>query len=259
MNGTTDRTSYLVMMSGWMNSIWKLIHAWLNRLLVKLIDTSESNEVVKIVTKEIGLAWVEMVNHVEITNNFFIPYTLEEVKLTYYNDAKQNIGYLHFKGPVRIRGNSTKLVKMPAKMSNITALFNAARMLINEHVKTQTIGYSKVRILGISFELPINDVMSIDKDKVVSWEEDEELRAIKLKERARKEAERQARKAKRKSRRAARKRLLRMKQKKQHNKQAPKEKPMTKSPAPEIDRNTELIDPEAESSTPDPDRSYSDQ
>jgi flagellar biosynthesis GTPase FlhF len=149
------------------------IHGLLNRLLVRIVDVSETNDVLKVVTKEIGLSWVDMENHVEIHNRFFIPYYLEEVKLTYYNDANQNIGFLHFEGPLKIPAYQKRLVKMPAKMSSITGLFNGVRLLVTDNIKTRTIGTSRIRFFGVSFVLPIDDIMVIDKEKIVSEELDE--------------------------------------------------------------------------------------
>jgi hypothetical protein len=184
------------------------IHSILNRLLVRIVDVNETNDVVRIVTKEIGLAWVEMENHVEIHNKFFIPYYLEEVKLTYYNDAGQNVGYLHFKGPQKIPAFQKRMVKMPAKMSNITALFNAARLLLSDNIKTRTVGTSRIRFFGVSFVLPIDDIMVIDREKIVTEQLDEAEKQRRRDEKAERDKQWQLRKAERKARREERREKL---------------------------------------------------
>lgn len=187
--------------------IWLLkLHTWLNKLLIKHVDISESNDVVKVVTKKFGITWIDMVNHVEITNKFFVPYKLMEVKLTYYNDANQNIGYLHFNEPTKIKAYSKKVVEMPAKMSNITAIFNMVRLMITDDIKTRTVGTSTIRILGINFEFPIDDIMVIDKDKVIL--EEEEDRKKRLEAKLKREEERLALKKEREEKRKMRLDLL---------------------------------------------------
>ncbi len=268
--------------------VWKMnLQIWLNKLLIRIVDVSGSNEIVKVITKNVGLTWVEMENHVEVKNTFFIPYRLEEVKLTYYNDSNQNIGYLHYKGSVRLGAYSKKTVIMPAKMSNITALFNMVRLIVLTDIKTKTVGTSTISIFGMRFILPINDIMIIDKDKIEM--EDEETRARRLEarkerdilnaqkrvERAEKrkirKAEREKRFEKQKIRAAARRRLNRMKAKAQKRKRLEVEQPEPneaelpiKKPQQEIaaaDKNSsELTDvsPKQEFSKPDPDKFYSD-
>jgi hypothetical protein len=163
--------------------IWLLKwHAWLHKLLLKHVDVNESNVIVKVVTKKIGLTWIDMVNHVEVSNKFFIPYKLVEVKLTYYNDANQNVGYLHFNEPVKIAANSTKIVQMPAKMSNITALFNMVRLMITDDIKTRTVGTTTIQIFGMKFSLPIDTIMIIDRDKLVLEEEEDRQKRLAQKE-----------------------------------------------------------------------------
>ena len=184
------------------------LHGLINRILLKVVDVNDTNDVLKIITKEIGLSWVEMENHVEIHNKFIIPYRLEEVKLTYYNDAGQNVGYLHYKGSTKIPALRKTVVKMPAKMSNITALFNAARLLITDNIKTRTVGSSRIRLLGMTFELPIDDVMVVDKSKIVSEELDEEEKQRRLEEKAERERQRQIRRAERKTKNEERRQKL---------------------------------------------------
>ncbi len=183
--------------------IWLLKwHTWLNKLLIKYVDVNESNVIQKVVTKKIGLSWIEMVNNVEVTNKFFNPYHLVEVKLTYYNDANQNIGYLHYQEPVKISAYSTKTVQMPAKMSNITALFNMVRLMITDDIKTRTVGTTTIQIFGIKFEFPIDTIMVIDRDKLVL--EEEEDRQKRLVEREKREQERIARLAENEEKRKSR-------------------------------------------------------
>ena len=243
--------------------IFKLIHSWIQSILIRVVDTSASNEVIKVVTQEIGLAWVEMENHVRIRNDFFIPYVLEEVKLTYYNDAQQNVGYLHYKEPVKIRAKRSKVVVMPAKMSSITGLFNGVRLLLTDNIKTRTVGHSRIRLFGMSFELPINDVMVVDKDIVVTAEVDEETRLQKEAVRKEKAEARKARKEERRNKRKARQRLARMKRSKRsreagENKKEPPAVPEAPSSAISQVEVPEPPSSAAESSEPDPDRSYSD-
>lgn len=235
------------------------IHAWLTKLLIKQVDFSESNEIIKVVSKKVGLKWVDMDNHIQITNKFIVPYILEEVKLTYYNDAGQNIGYLHFNTPTKIEGKSQKMVVMPAKMSNITALFNMLRMMLTDDIKTRAVGKTVIRLFGMRFELPMDDIMQIDKEKVVMSDETEEQKAARLAAKAeraaKREEERLAKKAalstKRKEKRAevkakikerkertankmeARKRLNRMKKNKAKNNQAETKKPQDEIPTAE--------------------------
>lgn len=176
----------------------------MNRILHRFVDVKDSNEIVKIVTRDIGLSYVDMETHVEIRNKFFVPYHLEEVRLTYYNDANQNIGYLHFEGPVRIGAYRNEVVKMPSKMSNITALFNGVRLLVSDNIKTRTVGITRIRLFGMSFEFPIDDVMIVNRDKIVSEEltEEEQLRRREIREK--RDAERHRKKAERKAKREAR-------------------------------------------------------
>jgi hypothetical protein len=195
--------------------IWLLKwHTWLNKLLIKYVDVNESNVIVKVVTKKIGLSWIDMVNHVEVSNQFFIPYKLVEVKLTYYNDAQQNVGYLHFNEPVKIGAHSKKIVQMPAKMSNITALFNMVRLMITDDIKTRTVGTTTIQILGIKFELPIDTIMVIDRDKLVL--EEEEDRQKRLADREKREQERVARFTENEEKRKSR--LARMAEKREEEK-----------------------------------------
>lgn len=270
--------------------IWLFkLQTWLNRLLIKYVDVGESNEVIKVVTKKIGITWIDMENHVAISNKFIIPYTLKEVKLTYYNDAGQNVGYLHYKGAEYIGPFARKIVKMPAKMSNITALFNMVRLMVVDDIKTRTVGTSTIQLLGIQFELPIDDIMLVDKDKVQMEEETEEQKQKRLEERTKRAEERAAKQAERKekqtqrlamlaSKRAekkaemeekfkarqekvqqkkeARLRLKRMKAAKANRSKIEEPQDELTAPNPILD-----IDPavtEQESSTPDRDKSYPD-
>ncbi|MEZ5006867.1 MAG: cell envelope integrity protein TolA [Chitinophagales bacterium] len=189
--------------------IWLFkLHTWLNKLLIKHVDISESNEVVKVITKKIGITWIDMENHVSITNKFIVPYTLKEVKLTYYNDAGQNVGYLHFKGDEYIGPFAKKMVKMPAKMSNITALFNMVRLMVVDDIKTRTVGTSTIKLLGMHFELPIDDIMMVDKDKVQLEEETEEQKQKRLEEKAKRAEEKATKQAERKEKQELRLAML---------------------------------------------------
>lgn len=245
----------------------------LHQLLIRMIDVNETNDIVKIVTKGIGISWVEMENHVEVHNRFFIPYYLEEVKLTYYNDAHQNIGYLHFKGPVRIGAFKRKIVKMPAKMSNITALFNGFRMLLVDHIKTRTVGTTNIRLFGMSFELPIDDIMIVENDKIVTEEIDEAEKARRAKEKAERETKKAERRAERKAKRKERRERMareskerRKKLREQLNRSRRQNDTEIKKESPELNPKTpdDHSDVESEpvikqeSSAPDPDISYPD-
>ncbi len=265
---------------------------WLNRLLIKHVDIGDSNEVIKIVTKKIGITWINMENHIEVVNKFIIPYTLEEVKLTYYNDAGQNIGYLHFKEAVYIGPFAKKVVLMPSKMSNITALFNMVRLFVVDDIKTRTVGTTTIKLLGMRFELPIDDIMIVDKEKIVMDEETEEerekrlaARSLREKGKAKKRIEKkqrqeqklemlakkrtekkkllleklEARKEKVEKKRLARQRLKRMKLNKEQKMQEIKE-PQENIAAPIISsEETELPTLEQEFSTPDQDKLNLDQ
>jgi len=265
---------YLGRMPKWITRLLVLLQKLLNKLLIRMIDVNETNDVVKIVTKSIGLTWVDMENHIEVHNRFFIPYYLEEVKLTYYNDSNQNIGYLHFEGPVRIGAFKRKVVKMPAKMSNITALFNGFRMLLVDHIKTRTVGTTRIRLFGMSFELPIDDIMIVDKDKIVTEEIDEAEKQRRAQEKAVREQKKSVRRAERKAKRKERReRLAREsaerrqqlkerlnRSRKQHSDENKKELPESDPKAPasqsKVEKDTTL---KQESSTPDPGRSYPDE
>ena len=275
--------------------IFKL-QTWLNKLLVKYVNISDSNEVVKVVTKKIGVTWINMENHVQITNKFIFPYKLEEVKLTYYNDAGQNVGYLHFKGPQYIGPFARKVVKMPAKMSNITALFNMVRLMVVDDIKTRTVGTTTIKLLGMYFELPIDDIMVIDKKLIVMDEESEEekqkrlaARSLREKERAQKRAESKerhqkkmeilaekraekkkalieeirARKERVSRKREARMRLKRMKSRKEQEKteylenKEPQDDDLVAQNNISADEQSDVT-PKQESSTPDRDKSYLD-
>lgn len=181
------------LLNRWISRIHLLLNRWLNRF----VDFSSSHEIVRIVTRSIGLTWVDMENHVRVRNRYILPYRLEEIRLTYYNDAMQNVGYLHFRGPVTIGPFASRMIVMPSKMSNITALFNGVRMLLTDHVKTRAVGTTSIRLLGIRFELPVDDILVIDKSKITTPEMDEE-------ERQRREAASRQRKLERESARAER-------------------------------------------------------
>ncbi|MCP4121224.1 MAG: hypothetical protein GY751_05685 [Bacteroidetes bacterium] len=260
-------------MPKWIIRLLVLLHKLLNKLLIRMINVNETNDVVKIVTKSFGLTWVDMENHIEVHNRFFIPYYLEEVKLTYYNDSNQNIGYLHYKGPVRIGAFQRKVVKMPAKMSNITALFNGFRMLLVDHIKTRTVGTTRIRLFGMSFELPIDDIMIVDKDKIVTEEIDEAEKQRRALEKAARAKEKLIRKTERKAKRKERRERLaresaerRQQLKERLNKSRKQRSGKNKKELPESDPKAPInhsdVQKDAtikqESSTPDPSRSYPD-
>jgi len=162
---------------------------------------------------------------------------------------------------------------MPAKMSNITALFNGFRMLLVDHIKTRTVGTTKIRVLGMSFELPIDDVMLVDKEKIVTEEIDEAEKERRALERTEREKRKHARRAERKAKRKERRERLTRESKERRAKlkerlNRPREQVSTenKKELPESDPKAPLslsdVEKKAaikqESLTPDPDRSYPD-
>lgn len=180
------------------------IHLRLNRWLTGFVDFSGSHEIVRIVTRSIGLSWVDMENHVLVKNRYILPYRIEEIRLTYYNDAMQNVGYMHFTGPVTIGPFASRQIVMPSKMSNITALFNGVRMLLTDHIKTRTVGTTTIRLLGIRFELPVDDILIIEKSKITTPEIDEEERRQREEASRQRKLKREAVRAERQARRQAR-------------------------------------------------------
>ena len=83
-----------------------------------------------------------------------------------YNKGNK-VGKMLFDGPVKLSPRSKKSISMEVRLNHITAIFNMLRFIFTTSNIQMTIkGEVQLKILGLDFFIPVNDVLDLPKSKV---------------------------------------------------------------------------------------------
>ena len=143
---------------------------WLAKILQPIVEKKfvlkDTWELEKVENKGTRLPHVLFENKSLVINNFFIPIQLVRMRFLMYNKGNK-VGKMLFDGPVKLSPRSKKSISMEVRLNHITAIFNMLRFIFTTSNIQMTIkGEVQLKILGLDFFIPVNDVLDLPKSKV---------------------------------------------------------------------------------------------
>lgn len=153
-----------------MKILFENFQLWLTKILQPIVEKKfilkDTWELEKVENKGIRLPYVIFENKSIVINNFIIPVQVIRMRFELFNkDIKA--GRILFDGPVKIPLKSKKSISMEVRLNHITALFNMLRFVFTTNsIRMQIKGEVQIKILGLDFFIPVNDVMDLPKNKV---------------------------------------------------------------------------------------------
>lgn len=143
---------------------------WLAKILQPIVEKKfvlkDTWELEKVENKGTRLPHVLFENKSLVINNFFIPIQLVRMRFLMYNKGNK-VGKILFDGPVKLSPRSKKSISMEVRLNHITAIFNMLRFIFTTSNIQMTIkGEVQLKILGLDFFIPVNDVLDLPKSKV---------------------------------------------------------------------------------------------
>lgn len=138
-----------------------IIQAYIEKNVV-MKDTWELDEVQQ---KGVKLPYVLMENKTIIINNFWLPIRISAIKMEIYN-KDVTVGRVLYNGNEKIAAKKRKTISLEVRMSHITALFNMIRYLLVDTIPMNLRGKIYLRLLWMDFELPVEDVIQVPRNKI---------------------------------------------------------------------------------------------
>ncbi len=151
-----------------MKKLKEIFLEWLRLKLQPLVERKfvmkETWELEKIEHKGVKLPYVLLENKSIVINKFRIPIKLESVRLQIYN-KDQIVGRILYDGGAYLFPKSQQSVTMEVRLSHITAFFQMVRFFIIDTIRMDIKGEIQLRILGMTFFIPVSDTFDMPKSK----------------------------------------------------------------------------------------------
>lgn len=129
--------------------------------IVKKAIENRTIDILEVRTKAINLTYVDLETDIKISNSFFLPIKVLEIKTDIVNTAELKIGALHYNKVQKIKGHQSAIFTTHTQISNITALFNLISKLLTLSIKMRSVGVAKIKVFWFVVEIPIDDVFEI--------------------------------------------------------------------------------------------------
>jgi hypothetical protein len=162
-------------------------------------------DILQIRTKSINLTYVDLETDIKISNSFFLPVKILEIKTDLLNTAGMKVGLMHYNKIGKIKGKQDVVFTAHTKLSNITAFFNLISRFLTLNITMHSVGIARIKVLWFEVEIPVDDTFEIEPHQLKITEPltSEQKAEIKEKQRIREEkyklkkAERQQRRLER--------------------------------------------------------------
>ena len=112
-----------------MGLIQNIRHKIVDFIVKKAIE-NRTIDILEVRTKAINLTYVDLETDIKISNSFFLPIKVLEIKTDIINTAELKIGALHYDKVQKIKGHQSAIFTTHTQISNITALFNLISKLL---------------------------------------------------------------------------------------------------------------------------------
>lgn len=129
--------------------------------IVKKAIENRTIDILEVRTKAINLTYVDLETDIKISNSFFLPIKVLEIKTDIVNTAELKIGALHYNKVQKIKGHQSAIFTTHTQISNITALFNLISKLLTLSIKMRSVGVAKIKVFWFVVEIPVDDVFEI--------------------------------------------------------------------------------------------------
>lgn len=124
----------------------------------------DSWELEQVTHKQVKLPYVLLENKSSISNKFWIPIRLVDIRMDIYNKG-QRVGKILYDDHIRVPSRSVVPITLEVRMSHITALFNLLRFVIVQNITMEVRGEVHIRLFRMDFFIPIHDHIDIPKSK----------------------------------------------------------------------------------------------
>lgn len=129
--------------------------------IVKKAIENRTVDILEVRTKAINLTYVDLETDIKISNSFFLPIKVLEIKTDIINTAELKIGALHYDKVQKIKGHQSAIFTTHTQISNITALFNLISKLLTLSIKMRSVGIAKIKVFWFVVDIPVDDVFEI--------------------------------------------------------------------------------------------------
>lgn len=129
--------------------------------IVKKAIENRTIDILEVRTKAINLTYVDLETDIKISNSFFLPIKVLEIKTDIVNTAELKIGALHYNKVQKIKAHQSAIFTTHTQISNITALFNLISKLLTLSIKMRSVGVAKIKVFWFVVEIPVDDVFEI--------------------------------------------------------------------------------------------------
>ena len=143
-----------------MGLIQNIRHKIVDFIVKKAIE-NRTVDILEVRTKAINLTYVDLETDIKISNSFFLPIKVLEIKTDIINTAELKIGALHYDKVQKIKGHQSAIFTTHTQISNITALFNLISKLLTLSIKMRSVGIAKIKVFWFVVDIPVDDVFEI--------------------------------------------------------------------------------------------------
>ena len=143
-----------------MGLIQNIRHKIVDFIVKKAIE-NRTIDILEVRTKAINLTYVDLETDIKISNSFFLPIKVLEIKTDIVNTAELKIGALHYNKVQKINAHQSAIFTTHTQISNITALFNLISKLLTLSIKMRSVGVAKIKVFWFVVEIPVDDVFEI--------------------------------------------------------------------------------------------------
>ena len=143
-----------------MGLIQNIRHKIVDFIVKKAIE-NRTIDILEVRTKAINLTYVDLETDIKISNSFFLPIKVLEIKTDIINTAELKIGALHYDKVQKIKGHQSAIFTTHTQISNITALFNLISKLLTLSIKMRSVGIAKIKVFWFVVDIPVDDVFEI--------------------------------------------------------------------------------------------------
>lgn len=140
------------------------LRAILQPLVERKFVFRDTWELEQVSHKQVKLPYVLLENKSSISNKFWIPIRLVDIRMDIYNKG-QRVGKILYDDHIRVPARSVMPITLEVRMSHITALFNLLRFVIVQNITMEVRGEVHIRLFRMDFFIPIHDHIDIPKSK----------------------------------------------------------------------------------------------
>ena len=141
--------------------LFKYLRKKIHQYIVKRATEAKLVDIVEVRTKTLGLTYVNLETDIKITNRFFLPIKILEIKTDIVNVNELKVGMMTYDNVQKIKANSEEVFTTHSKMSNITAFFNLLSKLLTLTITIRSVGYAKIKVLWFVVDVPVDDTFEI--------------------------------------------------------------------------------------------------